>query len=322
MTASSSTAASPIRAVVVSPGQPGSLALAEVEAPRPLPSETLVKVEAISLNLGETRRAQTEAAGLRTGWDFADTVLRAAANGKGPPAGARVVGIVERGAWSAQVAVPSDQVASIPDKVTFAQAATLPVAGLTALYALERRGGVLERRVLVTGASGGVGHFACQLAKHAGAHVVAHIRRRQHEPFVRMAGAETVVIGDDAVEAAKHGPYDLIIDGVGGKVLGQSLSLLAKDGVCVSYGVSAGADVTFDARNFFRSGRPVLYGLYLFEEFYQHPAWKGLSRLAALIAAGHLAPHIDHEADWTEIGAVAQSLLDRKITGKAVLRVS
>ena len=128
-------------------------------------------------------------------------------------------------------------------------------------------------------------------------------------------GAGTVVIGEDATEAAKHGPYDLIIDGVGGKVLGQALSLLAEDGVCVSYGVSAGADVTFDARAFFRSGRPQLYGLYLFEEFYQHPAWKGLSRLAAMIAAGTLVPHIDHEADWTEIGAVAQNLLDRKITG-------
>jgi NADPH:quinone reductase len=317
-----STTATKIRAVLVSPGVPGSLALGDAAPPALLPSEALVQVAAISLNLGEVRRAQTEAVGLRTGWDLAGTVIKGASDGKGPQAGARVVGIVERGAWSAQVAVPSNQLAAIPESVTFAQAATLPVAGLTALYALEMRGGVLERRVLVTGASGGVGHFACQLARQAGARVVGQIRRAQHTEFVRTAGAHTVIVGEDAGEAAKHGPYDLIIDGVGGKVLGQSLTLLAKDGVCVSYGVSAGADVTFDARTFFRSGRPTLYGLYLFEEFFQRPAWNGLTRLAQMIAAGQLVPHIDHEADWTQIGATAQALLDRKITGKAVLHVS
>ena len=311
-----------IRAVVVTPGVPGSLTLGQAPAPAPLPTEALVKVAAVSLNLGEVRRAQTEERGLRTGWDLAGTVIQGASDGKGPPVGARVVGIVERGAWSEQVAVPSNQLAAIPAAVTFAQAAALPVAGLTALYALEMRGGLLERRVLVTGASGGVGHFACQLARQAGARVVGHVRRPEHAAFVRKAGAHAIVAGEDAGEAAAHGPYDLIIDGVGGKVLGQSMSLLAKDGVCVSYGVSAGADVTFDARTFFRSGRPTLYGLYLFEEFYQRPAWQGLTRLAGMIAAGTLTPHIDHEADWREIGAVAQQLLDRKITGKAVLHVS
>lgn len=313
--------ASTIAAILVTPGAPGNLALGQAPTPVPLPSEALVQVSAISLNLGEVRRAQTEGAGLRTGWDLAGTVIAGAADGKGPQAGARVVGIVERGAWSAEVAVPSSQLAAIPDSVTFAQAATLPVAGLTALYALEMRGGVLERNVLVTGASGGVGHFACQLARHAGARVTGHIRRAQHTEFVRTAGAHAVVVGDDAKPAAPHGPYDLVIDGVGGAVLGQALGMLAKDGICVSYGVSAGSDVTFDARNFFRSGRPTLYGLYLFEEFFQRPAWNGLARLARMIAAGQLVPHIDHEADWKETGAVAQALLDRKISGKAVLHV-
>lgn len=312
---------SPIRAVLVTPGAPGSLALGEASRAEPLPGEALVKVHAISLNLGEVRRAQSEAKGLATGWDFAGTVVRGALNGKGPQAGARVVGLVERGAWAEEVVVPSAQVAAIPDAVTFAQAATLPVAGLTALYALEQRGGVLERRVLVTGASGGVGHLACQLAARAGGQVVALVRSQRTAALAREAGAHMVVAGEDASAAGAHGPYDLIIDGVGGAVLGQALGMLAKDGICVSYGVSAGSAVTFDARAFFRSGRPVLYGLYLFEEFYQRPAWNGLARLAAMIAAGTLRPHISREAPWTEIGAVAQELLDRKISGKAVLNV-
>ncbi len=312
---------SPIRAVLVSAGAPGSLAIGEARRAEPLPGEALVKVHAISLNLGEVRRAQSEASGLKTGWDFAGTVIRGAHDGKGPQAGARVVGLVERGAWAEEVVVPSAQVAAIPDAVTFAQAATLPVAGLTALYALEQRGGVLGRRVLVTGASGGVGHFACQLAARAGAHVVALVRHSRTAELAREAGAHTAVAGEDARAADAHGPYDLVIDGVGGAVLGQALGMLAKDGVCVSYGVSAGSAVTFDARAFFRSGRPQLYGLYLFEEFYQRPAWNGLVRLAGMIAAGTLRPHISREAPWTEIGDVAQALLDRKISGKAVLHV-
>jgi NADPH:quinone reductase len=316
-----STSAPKIRAIVVSPGTPGNLMLGQVDAPAPLQSEALVQVSAISLNLGEVRRAQTESAGTRIGWDLAGTVLQAARDGKGPKAGTRVVGIVERGAWSAQVAVPSNQLAALPDAVTFAQAATLPVAALTALYALEQRGNLLQRRVLVTGASGGVGHFACQIARHSGAHVVALIRNPIHEALTATTGAHHIVIGNDAKGAAAHGPFDIIVDGVGGAVLGQSLSMLAKDGICVSYGVSAGAEVTFDARAFFRSGRPMLYGLYLFEEFFQKPAWQGLGRLADMIAKGQLVPHIDQEADWKDTGAVAQQLLDRRIAGKAVLHV-
>ena len=317
----SPTAQPPLRAVLVTPGAPGSLAVGETQRRQPLPGEALVKVHAISLNLGEVRRAQSESKGLNTGWDFAGTVIRGALNGKGPQAGARVVGLADRGAWAEEVVVPSAQVAVIPDAVTFAQAATLPVAGLTALYALEQRGGVLGRRVLVTGASGGVGHFACQLGVRAGAHVVALVRNPQTAELARQTGAHSVVAGEDAGAAGVHGPYDLIVDGVGGAVLGRALSMLAKDGICVTYGVSAGSAVTFDARTFFRSGRPVLYGLYLFEEFYQRPAWNGLTRLATMIAAGTLHPHISREASWAEIGVVAQALLDRKISGKAVLHV-
>src|SRR5207247_11345890 len=85
----------------------------------------------------------------------------------GPRVGARVVGLLPEGAWAERVAVPTHALAALPDKVTFAQAATLPVAGLTALYALAKRGPLLGRRVLVTGATGGGGYFADQLARLA-----------------------------------------------------------------------------------------------------------------------------------------------------------
>ncbi len=142
-----------IRAVVVDPAVEGRLVIKEVPAPSATQSDALVRVKAISLNLGETRNALTEApAGWRPGWDFAGVVEKAAADGSGPKAGARVVGMVFQGSWAELLAVPESFLAELPDSVSFEQAATLPVAGLTALYGLERNGSILERKVLITGA--------------------------------------------------------------------------------------------------------------------------------------------------------------------------
>jgi len=310
-----------MRAVLVEPDAEGHLSLGRVDPPTPLPNEAVVAVRAISLNLGEVRRAATEAKGTRTGWDLAGVIEQPAADGSGPRAGTRVVGIVPRGAWAERVAVRTKAMAALPDSVSFEQAASLPVAGLTALYALDRRNGLAERRVLVTGASGGVGHFACQIARHGGAQVVGLVRRAERVGFTQEAGAEAVVVGEDALGAAAYGPYDLILDSVGGAVFGQAVGMLAPDGVVVTYGVSAGKDVTFDARAFFRTGRATIHGLYLFEEFAREPGSVGLGRLVRMVASGAVVPHIDHEADWAGIGAVAKRLTDRRIAGKAVLRV-
>ena len=120
------------------------------------------------------------------------------------------------GAWAELVAVPTAVLAEIPDTVTFAQTATLPVAGLTALYAVEKGGFLLNRKVLVTGASGGVGHFACQLARQAGASVVAVVRRAERAASVKEMGAHEIVIGEDLSLARPFGPYHLIVDTLGG----------------------------------------------------------------------------------------------------------
>ena len=134
---------SKIKAVVVDPGAPNRLALADVEEPYPTPSEALVRVAAVSLNRGEVRRVESNEPGFRPGWDLAGTVERAAVDGSGPPEGSRVVGFLPSGAWAELVAVPTDSVAALPEGVSFEEASTLPVAGLTALYALEEGGNLL-----------------------------------------------------------------------------------------------------------------------------------------------------------------------------------
>ncbi|HVQ75599.1 MAG TPA: zinc-binding dehydrogenase [Candidatus Binatia bacterium] len=304
------------RAVVVDPAAPGRLVIRAVPEPVPDRGEAVVRVRALSLNRGEVRRAGMAAAGWRPGWDLAGEVAQPAADGSGPRAGARVVGLLPEGAWAERVAVPTHALAELPDKVTFSQAATFPVAGLTALHALARGGVLLGRRVLVTGATGGVGDFAVQLARLAGAHVTASARSESQAAALRQLGAHEVTVGDDIPAAPK---YDVVIESVGGRTLGTALAALERGGTCVTLGVSASSEVTFDARAFFVTGRTTLHGFYLFTELGTEPAGIGLRRLAELVAAGQLAPHVSLERAWTEIAGVAQDLMDRRFPGKAVL---
>ena len=311
-----------MRTVIVDPEAVGRFSVAEVEEPYPIPSETLVSVAAISLNRGEVRRAEASEAGFRPGWDLAGTVERAAADGSGPQEGARVVGFLPSGAWAELAAVPTNALAELPEGVSFEEASTLPVAGLTALYALEEGGNLLGRSVLVTGASGGAGQFGLQLARAAGARVVGLVRREDHAGMVEQAGAHEVVVDESGRAAGEQGPYHLILESVGGEVLGNALSMLAPGGTCVSFGTSASPEVQFDARTLYLTGGARLYGFILFHEVLARPASGGLDRLARMVADGRLRPRIEVAAPWKEIGEIARRLIDRGYAGKAVLRVS
>lgn len=312
-----------IRAVVVDRSAQGRLAIKPVELRDPDRDEVVVKVTAISLNRGETRRAtQMAEPGWRPGWDFAGVVEREAADGSGPKAGARVVGLLPNGAWAERVNCRSHAVAALPDAVSDAQASTLPVAGLTALHALRQGGLLLGRKVLVDGASGGVGHFACQLAQAAGALVWGHVRRDDQRAQVAEWTGGRVVVGRELSAAKGQGPYWLIVNSVGGSALSAALTMLAPNGVCVTLGVSEGPTATFESRDFFGAGGARLYGLTLFHELMSvERAGIGLTLLAGEIAAGRLKPQIAVEAGWNEVGAVAQRLIDRDFTGKAVLHI-
>jgi NADPH:quinone reductase-like Zn-dependent oxidoreductase len=311
-----------IRAIVVDPEVTGRLAIKEVEAPQAGPSEALVQVAAISLNRGEVMRAMGAEAGLRLGWDLAGTVIKQAVNGTGPKVGSRVVGSVGAGAWAEQVAVPTNRLADIPASVTFAQAATLPTAGLTALHALEKGGLLLNKRVLITGSTGGVGLFAHQLARLSGAYVVGMARHARNEALVREAGADEVIVGDDIEPARAYGPYHLILESVGGKTLASALSLLATGATCVTLGWSASSEVTIDVRDLIVTGGTTLYGLNMYTEFDSRPRSEDLAWLAQMVARQQLRTPIEVEASWHDIGEVAQRLRQRQFTGKAVLHLA
>src|SRR5207244_12602440 len=149
---------------------------------------------AISVNRGEVMGAMQAEAGWRPGWDLAGTVIKQAANGTGPKAGSRVFGSVPTGSWAEQVAVPTNRLAELPASVTFAQAATIPTAGLTAFRALQKGGLLLNKRVLITGSTGGVGRLALQIARLSGAYVVGTVRNTRPEKIVHEAGTGVVIL--------------------------------------------------------------------------------------------------------------------------------
>src|SRR6266852_2686600 len=131
-----------MRALVATGTPAAPLEMRSVDEPALEPNQALVDVRAISINRGELRLLAARPSGWRPGQDVAGIVTRRAADGSGPPEGSRVVAMVDQAGWSERVVAATSRIGLLPDSVSFAQAATLPVAGLTALRTL-RLGGML-----------------------------------------------------------------------------------------------------------------------------------------------------------------------------------
>lgn len=312
-----------MKAVLTDPGLPGTVFIGEAPEPEPAADEALIRVKAFSLNRGELNFAKDRLPGSPIGWDVAGVVLQSAADGTGPAIDTRVVGFVKAAnGWAERVAVPTRELAVIPEGVSDADAVTLPVAGLTALFALERGERLLGSRVLVTGATGGVGLFAVQLAALMGADTVAQARNEKHRALLRAAGANHVVIDGSGNELQQRGPFRLVLDGVGGELLSKAILSLRPDGVIVLYGVTAGFEASLPAGFMIATGRGRIEGFNLYRESELESAGSGLERLLALLGKGDLRTHIRSETPWTEVGPVARRLMERKFLGKAVLHVA
>ena len=313
-----------IKAITVDESDDHRLSIRTVDQFPALQGEITVRVTAISLNRGETKRAlTTSVTGTRPGWDFAGIVENANDVPGAPLVGTRVVGLLPVGSWCEQVQVPLSSISIIPEGVTDAQAACLPLAGLTALHAIRKGGFLLGKKVLINGASGGVGQIAIQLAATAGAVVYSHIRKENQKILVAEWSTGAVVIGDSLDEAKQYGPFDFVLDSLGGSALSSALGMLKKNGTCITIGASESASVTFDSNIlFFSSPGASLRSMVVFDEIAATGAASNdLALLLGLVKQGKLKINIGAEANWTDIATVAKALIDRKLTGKAVLHI-
>jgi NADPH:quinone reductase-like Zn-dependent oxidoreductase len=301
---------------ITDPNSPGGLDRRELPDPEPGPHETLVAVRAYAINRGELSLLEQRPDGWLPGQDVAGEVVAAAADGSGPPAGARVVGPADGGGWSERVAIPSHRLAALPGGVSFADAAALPVAGLTAYRALATGGPLLGRRVLVTGSTGGVGSFAVQLAVAAGARVTALVSSERRVDAASALGAHEVLTSLDGA-----GPFDLVLEGVGGPVLADAIHALAPGGTVTAYGVAGGRPQTplafFD---FAQAPLGRLIGFFVYATG-EETFGADLAVLAGLVADGRLRVEKGVERDWADTRDAVQALRDRQVTGKVVLTI-
>lgn len=302
-----------MRALIVSPAAPGRIDVLDVAAPIANHSEVLVEVRAISLNRGEMRALRTAEAGITPGWDFAGVLLEDI--GDQLKAGSRVAGIVEQGAWAELVAVQRDWIAPIPDGMTFTQAAALPTAGLTALRTLRLGGAGIGDRVLITGAAGGVGQFTVQLAVHAGAKVTALVSGVGDVERISSLGAHHVVTDVEQLRQR----FDVIIESVGGEILGRALSMLDPRGSLVTFGNTSDAPTTFNARDVYNGALVKMLGFELF--FDPVPFGRDLAVLLGMTARGELNPHVVDVLPWTDMAHALERLDNRAVGGKLILTV-
>jgi len=308
-----------MRAIVTEPNAAGRLVLREVPIPIPAPNQALIKVKAFSLNQGETRTALDATDSYTPGWDFAGVVEKAAADGSTSKEGTRVFGYIARGSWAEYLVAPGGLMAEIPGGVSNAQAATIPIAGLTAMGCLDASGVMLDRRILITGASGGVGRFACQLAALAGAKVFAVSRRPEVKQQLQQDGVKPFGIFATVAEAKLAGTYDLIWDSVGGDSLATALTTLSRNGICVNYGNSSRQPTTFDVRI---SGWPFhgIQCIWLGREPI-HNSTPIFNRLVELVKQGRLRIPIDTVLPWASVAQAAERLVQQQVNGKIVLEV-
>lgn len=227
-------------------GGPETLEFTDAEQPSPGPGQLLIKVHCSSVNPIDWKRA-SGAIRLYSpvrfpatpGYDIAGTVAALGAGVSGFAVGQRVhsrIGEREGGGYAEYAVAGVDVSTAMPDSMDFAQAAGLPLAGMTALQGLRDAGRLplegAKGRVLIVGASGGVGHLAVQLAKSCGAHTSGVCSSRNVE-FVRGLGADTVIEYDKPDPYRGQDAFDLIYNCVSGDP-GPWLPLLRDGGIYAS----------------------------------------------------------------------------------------
>jgi len=303
-------------------GGPEVLAPVEVEPPSPISTEVLVEVHAAGVNPVDykTRSGGGVAAWAGPppyvpGWDVAGVVVSSGYGATRLEPGDRVFGMPRfpraAGAYAEYVTAPSLQLAKIPQGLTFAQTAAMPLAALTAWQALVDAAAVSRGQVvLVHGASGGVGHLAVQIAAARAGTVIATARRESHE-FLRELGAFELV-DREAVPVAQAGQeVDVVVDLVGGADTSSALRTLRPGGVLLAIADGADEATHADAK---RRGVRVLEPLV-------EPDGRGLDSIASLVEEGAVRVVVDSVFALEQAADAHRRLESGGVRGKVVLSV-
>jgi len=302
-------------------GGPEVLELAELPRPKPLPTDLLLKVHAVGINPVETyvRSGAFPLLGeppFVLGWDVSGVVEEIDPGSTRFRVGDEVFGMPlfprAAGGYAEYVAGPTRQFWRKPARLSHAQAAALPLVGLTALQALGDIAQVEPgQRVLVHAAGGGVGHVAVQIAKALGAHVIGTASAGKHD-FVRSLGADELIDYQavDYTQAVRD--VDVVFDLLGNGHGQRSLAVLKPGGILVTALPRASGDLPALAA---AAGRR-------FASVAVEPDGAGLQRLAGWVDSGQLTPHVGHELPLREVARAHELVAQGGLLGKIVLKVA
>ncbi|MCK1795780.1 NAD(P)-dependent alcohol dehydrogenase [Streptomyces sp. XM4193] len=306
-------------------GPPEVLYVGRVPVPVPKPGEVLVRVSAASVNGGElhgragrVRLVTGRRFPQRTGLDFVGEVVPGGAAADGPRAGEQVWGVLPRGQFGSAaeyVAVHPRRLAPAPAGVDAVQAAALPGTGTTAITALRDKAQLRPgERLLVRGASGGVGSVAVQLGKALGAHVTGLAGPRNLD-FVRELGAEEA-LSHTTTDAADLDSFDVVLDTVGTHHPAYR-RLLAPGGRMVA--------VAFDTEHVLAGLGYILgsavHGRRRVRVFSGNPQRELLADLTRFVETGAVRPVVDTVRPLAEIADAHRALEAGGVRGKHVLRI-
>jgi NADPH:quinone reductase-like Zn-dependent oxidoreductase len=311
-------------------GPPEVLAFEDIDKPPVADNEVLVRIRAASANpldwhyMRGTPYIMRLDAGVgaptnnRLGVDFAGTVEAVGRNVKGFQPGDEVFG-TKRGAFAEYVAVPDDRpMVPKPPGVSFEQAAAVPVAAITALQALRDKGRIKAgQRVLINGASGGVGTFAVQIAKSFGADVTGVCSTR-NVALVRSLGADLVIDYTKEDFTAGERRYDLVVDMVGNHPLLTVRRVLEPEGILVIVGGEKGNWI----KPMDRVIKASLLSPFVSQELHRLFAdvtREDLTFLAELMSSGKLTSVIDRRYPLRELPEAIRYLEEGHARGKVVI---
>ncbi|HSP36164.1 MAG TPA: zinc-binding alcohol dehydrogenase family protein [Frankiaceae bacterium] len=230
------------------------------------------------------------------------------------------LGSRRNGVWAEAAVVPEMAVIPLPVDIDPQQVAALGVAGLTAFHVVGQVGQVgPEDRVLVLGASGGVGGPIISFAASTGATVVGQTGSAHKAHAIRQSGASDVIVSDadGLVDAARALRPTVIIDPLGGGFTAAALEAVTPRGRVVVYGTSAGADVSFNLQQVYRSSKRLLGygGLGLTDEERR----EGLEQTLRIVAEGRMSIRIDRVLPLEQVGDAFDLITSRGLSGKVLL---
>jgi alcohol dehydrogenase len=315
--------------------------LAEIADPVPGPDDVLIDIHAASLNPidfklvhGNLKRVSKYRLPRPFGFDASGIVTSTGPSARRFKPGDAVYARASRetiGTFAEKIALPERFIALKPAVISYAEAAALPLVGLTTLQGFARVGAKAGQRILIHAGAGGIGTFAVQYARHLGLHVTTTTSSKNAD-FVRSLGADKVIAYDRENYLEAGGDYDIVYDTLGGAFTVDAFKVVKRGGAVIS--LSGPPDRDFARRE--GAGWLVGVAVWLMSRkvyaasaaagasycwFFTEPSGDQLREIAALVESGAIKPVIDREFAFEQLPAALTYLEAGRARGKVVLKV-